>query len=155
MKRFLIVFLFVITIAMFVLAFFIYANKPVNTVFEGVLHTMSLGSTTIDVAIAGSQETRQKGLSNLKYLPKNHGLLFLFPENGTHSIWMKDMKFPIDIIWLDETLQVVDIKKEVSPDTYPTSFHPKVPSRYVLEVSEGFSQKNDIEIGSVVFLETL
>ena len=64
----------------------------------------------------------QKGLSGRVSLPSNQGMLFNFKEIDRHCIWMKDMKFNIDIAWLDASAKVIDVKENVSPDTYPESF---------------------------------
>jgi uncharacterized membrane protein (UPF0127 family) len=73
------------------------------------------------------------------------GLLFVFDEPGLHGIWMKDMRFPIDILWLDDAFQVVDVRKNVAPDSYPTVFKPTKPARYVLEVTAGFADRYLLE----------
>lgn len=53
------------------------------------------------------------------------------------GFWMKDMKFPIDMLWLDNQYRVVSSEENVSPDTYPKVFFPSAPSRYVIELSAG------------------
>jgi len=154
MNRFFIISFFVLTLIVFSGASFVPVIKPVNTIFETPLQTLSLGSTVIEVAVADNQQTRRQGLSQLSKLPPEHGLFFVFPESGTHGIWMKDMEFPIDIIWMNEQLQVVDIHKNISPDTYPESFHPQVPARFALEVEAGFSIKYDVKVGSTCTFKT-
>lgn len=125
------------------------ANRGENGIFDGTLSQLAIGSVQIDVAVADSFEERVKGLSGLPELGKNRGLIFAYSHKDTHGIWMKDMHFPIDIIWLDEELRVVDIEKDVSPDTYPETFRPETPARYVLEVNAGFAEKHDVNIGTV------
>jgi len=49
-------------------------------------------------------------------------MLFVFEEPKIRSFWMKDMSFPIDIIWVDEGLEIVGIEKRISPNTYPKTF---------------------------------
>ena len=139
---------------MFVWTFFASIKEPVNSIFNTPLRALSVGSVVIEVAIADNQQTRRMGLSNLSSLSLKQGLFFVFPVNSTPGIWMKDMKFPIDIIWMNEKLQVVDIHRDISPDTYPTSFHPKVPAKFALEVNAGFSLKYDVKIGEVCFFKT-
>ena len=63
------------------------------------------------------------------------------------------MRFSLDIIWLDETLKVVDVRENIAPETYPQAFHPKQPAYYVLEMNAGAAGKNGIGIGSVLTLE--
>ena len=62
---------------------------------------------------------------------------------------MKEMNFPIDIIWLDENLKIVAIKENAMTESYPEVFTPSTPARYVLEVPAGFVQKNKISVGMI------
>jgi hypothetical protein len=156
MKYFFTTGVLVLILFVFIGMFFVsFSTKEfVNTIFDTPLQALTLGTVSIEVAIADNQQTRRQGLSNLSFLPDNKGLFFVFKDSDAHGIWMKDMKFPIDIIWLNEQLQVVDIHKNVSPDTYPESFHPKIPSRFALEVEAGFSIKHDIKIGNTFIFES-
>lgn len=107
---------------------------------------MPSGSVCLEVA--QTTEDRQKGLSGRANLKSGHGMLFVFDTPDTHGIWMKDMKFPIDIVWLDESKRVVSIEKSVSPDSYPEIFKPTEPSLYVIELNSGASHGYGIGIGS-------
>jgi uncharacterized protein len=91
----------------------------------------------ISISIADTSAKRALGLSNLAHLPQGHGLLFEFQNEGLHGIWMKDMMFPIDIVWLSREFVVVTIAENVSPDTYPETFYSKSPALYVLELNAG------------------
>ncbi|MBI4118257.1 MAG: DUF192 domain-containing protein [Parcubacteria group bacterium] len=112
--------------------------------------SLSLGGAFFDVEIAGTAEERACGLSRRASLPKDRAMLFMFPESGLHGIWMKDMHFPIDILWLDKDLVVVDSARDVSPDSYPTVFHPKREARYVLELSAGAADVLHLKEGDKV-----
>ena len=87
------------------------------------------------VRIADSLAERAQGLSGTAALAPDEGMLFVFERAGMYGFWMKDMYYPIDIIWLNDELRPVGITKNISPDTFPTVFYPPVPVRYVLEVS--------------------
>lgn len=89
------------------------------------------------------------GLSDRPILAENSGLFFIFPYSDTHGIWMKEMNFPIDIIWLDENYQIVAVKENAAPDSYPEVFKPTTPALYVLEVPAGFVQKHKISVGAM------
>jgi len=125
----------------------------VKTLFAEASNTrIVIGESVISVGVADSNAERKSGLSNRETLRDNEGLLFIFPEPDFHGIWMNKMNFSIDIIWLDKTQQVVYIKKNVSPDTYPEIFKPTKKSLYVLEVSSGFVKKEGIKIGDQMTL---
>lgn len=64
-------------------------------------------------------------------------MLFEFKEVGQYGFWMKDMKYPIDIIWIDENLHEVFRASSVPADSYPKVFSSPVPAKYVLETNLG------------------
>jgi uncharacterized membrane protein (UPF0127 family) len=64
-------------------------------------------------------------------------------------MWMKDMKFSIDMIWMTDDGTVVNAAEHLAPDSYPQTFQSSVPARYVLEVPDGFISQNDIHTGEV------
>ena len=113
---------------------------------------LNLGGVKINTEVVKSQEDLARGLSFREGLEKDAGMLFVFESLGYWGFWMKDMKFSIDIIWLDENFSVVHIEKKVAPETFPNSFEPNALSKYVLEVNAGFVDENKIEIGSRVTL---
>ena len=86
-----------------------------------------------------------------KYLPEDRGMLFVFEEEKIHSFWMKNMLFPLDIIWMDNHKRIVDIYKEALPckDLCKT-ITPKAQAKFVLEVNSGFVEKNQLKIGDSV-----
>jgi uncharacterized protein len=77
-------------------------------------------------------------------------MLFIYEESDMHSIWMKDMRFPIDIIWMDENFRVIHFEKNIEPVTFPKIFRPNSPARYVLETDIGFVDENKIGVGTVL-----
>lgn len=112
--------------------------------------TVYLKDTILNVDIAKTPGQRARGLSGRPPLGANEGMLFVHDTSDYHSIWMKDMNFPIDILWLNEYFTVVDIRRDVSPQTYPEKFVPDYPAKYVLEVQAGFAVANNIKIGDVL-----
>jgi uncharacterized membrane protein (UPF0127 family) len=103
-------------------------------------------------SVADSIAERIKGLSDTPYLPDGVVKLFAFGASGDHSIWMKDMNYPIDIIWVNESGTIIHRKENVSPDTFPESFSPPKPAFYVIEANAGFVEKNGIKIGDEVVI---
>ena len=69
-----------------------------------------LGGKTFSVDVADTVYTQAKGLSNRQSLGYNEGMLFIFKDVDIHGFWMKDMLFPIDIIWMDENLKINHIE---------------------------------------------
>ncbi|MEK7208672.1 MAG: DUF192 domain-containing protein [Patescibacteria group bacterium] len=104
------------------------------------------------VEIADTDAARARGLSGRAALGANQGLLFIFDAPAEYSFWMKEMNFPIDIIWIDEHWRVADISKNVLPESFPQSFQPARPVKYVLEVNVNWAEKNNLQIGESVSL---
>lgn len=130
--------------------------------YNGQLSTISIGSSTIVVDVADTFLKRRTGLSGQESLLPDRGMLFVFDEVGFHGIWMKDMNFPIDIIWIgsevsekeiieqSEIFYVIDIKKDAQPSSYPEIFYPREQAELVVEVQSGFTKKHNIKIGDKV-----
>ncbi len=114
-----------------------------------VSHTpqLEIGGKIIQIEIADTNTERTQGLSDRASLPQDTGLLFIFPSPTTPGFWMKDMRFSIDIIWLDENWKIIGIEKNLAPESYPKLFYPPSPIKYVLEVNAGFSDKNNLKVG--------
>ncbi len=102
---------------------------------------LTLNRDVIDAEVVRSITARTQGLSGRTSLEPNTGMLFVFPETQYPSIWMKDMNFAIDIIFIDAGGKVVAIFENASPESYrevpPRIFKTLEASRYVLEVPAG------------------
>ncbi|HKI09256.1 MAG TPA: DUF192 domain-containing protein [Nitrososphaeraceae archaeon] len=103
-----------------------------------------------------TSELMSKGLAVKNQLKENEAMLFIFEESAKHSFWMKDMKFPIDIIWLDSASKIVHIERNLQPCASVficTSYSPSVDSQYVLETVAGFAQRHNVNMGSDIDFE--
>jgi uncharacterized protein len=105
------------------------------------------GNTRYNVDVADTDAERKQGLSGRQDLAHNAGMLFIYPQPGKRCIWMKDMKFSIDIVWLDQQKRVISVLERVSPDTYPMSFCPRDAALYVVELNAGQTQAAGIREG--------
>ena len=112
--------------------------------------TIVAGEASLVIEIADTEEERRQGLSNRVSLDENSGMLFIFGQPSTGGIWMKDMRFPIDIIWIDENYSIIDIKHNAQPESFPEIFYPQTNAKYVLEVNAGFTKQHDIFVGDQV-----
>ena len=106
---------------------------------------VKIAGQVIKVDLALTKEALAQGLSGRSGLKENEGMLFIFDNPDTYSFWMKDMNFPIDIIWIDETMKITYIKKDARPELYPETYGPKDASKYILEVVSGFSDENNLK----------
>jgi len=112
--------------------------------------TVEIGNATVDAEIADTMAKQMRGLMFRQTMKEDEGMLFAFGKDDYYGIWMMNMSFPIDIIWIADD-KVVDIAKDAQPCKMlcPT-YVPKEKASYVLEVNSGFSEKHGIEIGTSV-----
>lgn len=106
-----------------------------------------LGGTEVAVTIADTPDSRTLGLGTRDKLGDNEGMLFVFDDDQPYGFWMKDMRFPIDIIWFDANRRIVYAKEHADPSSYPGVFVPSAPARYVLEVPAGFFSLHHLKVG--------
>ncbi|MFT7644879.1 MAG: uncharacterized membrane protein (UPF0127 family) [Candidatus Paceibacteria bacterium] len=111
-----------------------------------------IGDTVVDASVADTLSKRIKGLSDTQFLPESVVKLFAFGVPGNHSIWMKNMNYPLDIIWLAEDGEIVHIEDNILPETFPESFSSPVPAWYVIEANAGFVASNTVVVGDTVVL---
>lgn len=103
----------------------------------------------INAEIADTPEKRERGLMNGEGLDQNNGMLFVFPEEGQYPFWMKNMKFPIDIIWINRDYRIVHIEKDAQPCRESCkSYYPKDKAIYVVEVNANFTEIWGIRVNS-------
>src|SRR2546423_625848 len=95
---------------------------------ENSQKAIAINDHVINVEVVDTEVAREKGLGGRDFLAKDTGMLFVFPKNDTYAFWMKDMKFNIDIVWISADGHIVDMRENVSPNTYPTVFSPRSPA---------------------------
>ncbi|MFN3188431.1 MAG: DUF192 domain-containing protein [Candidatus Paceibacteria bacterium] len=128
------------------------AEQAIIDEWYAPLFSMMIDSVMVQASVASTTETRTKGLSDTPHLPEDVVKLFVFDESQEWSFWMKDMNYPIDIIWVDATGSIVHIEESVSPASYPKSFVPNRPAKYVVETVAGFVKKYGVGVGDRVIL---
>jgi len=109
---------------------------------------ISIDGTILDVQIADTPDRMTEGLQFQKPLPYNQGMIFVFSEPQIVAMWMKDMQFPLDMIWFDNNGNVVHIEKNLPPctDNSPCQVYDgnRQNTKYVLEVTAGFADKFNV-----------
>ncbi len=125
-----------------------------NNQFGLVSHPniLVMGGKTYRYERADTAFLQEKGLSGRKSLQDNKAMIFIFQTPSLACFWMKDMNFPLDIIWLNDKKQIVYMEKALSPKTYPNSYCPSSPAKYVIEVNAGHILSDNIEVGDLVGL---
>ena len=104
---------------------------------------------SINVEVSDTPEKRSLGLGKRDKLLKGWGMLFVFQERIPHHFWMKDMQFPIDIIWIDNR-RIVYLAENVPPSengSSPIVLKPTRPSNFVLEIEAGGAKALGLKLG--------
>lgn len=118
---------------------------------DGDVYTLLIdGSKTFQVECVVSPEALKQGLSGRVGLKEGAGMLFLFPELMVHTMWMPDMKFPLDVIWLDEQLSVVHISYGLQPCASRADCDGSssiYSTKYAIEVVAGAAAKYGFRLG--------
>lgn len=103
----------------------------------------------IFVEVAKTEEERRRGLSGREFLGENQGMLFLFPQKGRYSFWMKEMKFNLDFVFLDGE-RIVDLAMNIpfpQKDQAPQFVRSEKDFDKVLELNAGMVQQLGVKIG--------
>lgn len=115
------------------------------------LFSVMLGTLMLHLERADSEYVQTHGLTGRASLPKDEGMLYIVTKHQEFSYWAKDMRFATDVIWIDQDFHIVDISKNITPDSYPDSvFKAKEPARYVIEVNAGVADTAGVRIGDTV-----
>ena len=120
--------------------------------------TIKVDNVPLEVQIADTEPRRVRGLMFQDQLPYDQGMIFVFDEPGSYSLWMLNMQFSLDMIWFDQAGKVVHIEKDVPPCKSALeiatcqSIVPSEDSVYVLEVTSGFIDNNNITYDSVLHI---
>ena len=117
--------------------------------------SVKIGDFTVNAKIANKPDELRTGLSKTDSLAFDSGMLFVFDKDEKLTFWMKDMKFPIDIIWISKDRKIVKIDKNVpiepdKKDNELTRYSSN--ALYVLEINAGVSDLKGIMIGNAVEL---
>ncbi len=145
---------FVLSVVVLLVGGYIFYTKTDLLSIFGLTQSMPVitfnQKTPLRVTVVSEVEDLRHGLSGRQSLDPTEGMLFIFPESDYHGIWMKDMQLSIDIAWVDERGVIVDMQENVTPDTYPRVFEPKMPARYVIETRAYFMDGFSIRVGDSV-----
>ena len=101
------------------------------------------------VDIADTKPSRKRGLMYREKMESNEGMLFVFENEDYYSFWMRNMKFPVDMIWIDIDNKVVHIEEDVPVCVGEVCefYAPLTPAKYMLEVNAGIAYHGRIKVG--------
>lgn len=115
--------------------------------------TVSIHTSTFNLYVPQTHQEKEIGLSDRQSMPENYAMLFQFEKADYYPFWMKNMKFPIDIVFLKDNV-VNTIYSQVQPPQANTGdlplYAPGEPINAVLEFNAGTAEKLKIKKGDTV-----
>lgn len=114
-------------------------------------NTIKVGQTVVAVELADSPEEWLRGLSGRSTLGENEGMLFVFPGSERRSFWMQDMRFPLDMIFINQG-KVIEIVTHVpapheGEDGRQIRVLSQEPAEWALEVNSGWTERHGVKVG--------
>lgn len=109
---------------------------------------MRIGSRTFILEIANSFGTRETGLMRRDSMPRDHGMIFVFPWQQESPFWMKNTRFPLDILFIDKDGRVVSIHRMEAYDEHST--YSGGAYKYAVEINAGEAEKTGVKAGDVL-----
>lgn len=138
---------FIIIISAVILALW-YVSIHVYSFHGNKIEKITINNKTFYAEVVSSSDKMQKGLGGRNSLCQSCAMLFEFPQTGRYTFWMKDMHFPLDIIWILDG-KVVYLEKNVL-ENFSGVITPPVDADQVLEINVGNVDKFDIKIGDKI-----
>ncbi|MCX6763042.1 MAG: DUF192 domain-containing protein [Candidatus Moranbacteria bacterium] len=125
-----------------------YILSEVITISGNQIKRVYVRDVMVKAEVVKTETRIEKGLAGRASLPAGRGMLFEMPDQDTQHFWMKDMRFAIDIIWIENN-RVIGCEKNISPGD-PRIFTSPGDARYVLEVPEGFCDQDKVMVNDEV-----
>lgn len=147
-KIFIILF-FVLVFSIIIL--FCFPIKQTDNLFQSA-RQIEINGAILNVEIAQTPLEQSTGLSNRDFLDASSGMLFVYGDKEIRNFWMKDMRFPLDVIWIANRV-VVGVQENIPPkseDGSVTRFQSSMPADAVLEVKAGWVSSNGVSIGDII-----
>lgn len=113
--------------------------------------SVEIGGKTYSVELAETPEQQEKGLMFRDSMPEDHGMLFIFDDSALRGFWMKNCKFPQDMLFFDGDMRLISVQKRVPACTVDPcpSYSSGAPAKYVLELNAGQADKLGVQSGDV------
>ena len=127
-----------------VITFFAFINFSSATTFKEL--DIQVNNVTLHVEVASTHEKRLLGLMHRKKLPKNKGMLFIYPSERIIKLWMKNTQIPLSVAFLNKNKKIINIEK-MEPNQTKVIYKSKDLALYAVEVNQGWFKTNKISVG--------
>ena len=124
-------------------------TPTMNTVDRLTQQTLTIKGQQVIVDVATTPSQQQQGLSGREQLAEGTGMLFVFPVPAIQTFWMKDMQFPIDILWIADH-RVIGIEPAVAADDGLRRYSSPFAVDEVLELPAGWVQRYSVRLGDEI-----
>lgn len=124
---------------------------------EGAYYVADIGGKTFKLEIAKTPEKRDEGLGDRDSMPEGEGMIFLLDSSEGNAMWMKGMRFPLDVVWIYGK-KVVDIMPNVKTEPLTagkdlTVYRPVSPTDIFIELNAGEVAKTNLHVGDSISWE--
>lgn len=109
---------------------------------------LQIGMFRINAEVAADQGNRMQGLMHRKSMAQHEGMLFVFPEQATHCMWMRNTNIPLSVAFLDEAGRIINIE-DMEPHT-ENNHCAATPARFALEMNKGWFASKKIKAGTAI-----
>jgi hypothetical protein len=106
----------------------------------------------LNLELATTPKQREQGLMNRTQMASDTGMLFIFPEEQPLTFWMRNTFIPLDIVFMDNELRVINIHKNTKTNQISELYASTRPARYVLEVNAGWTDQHQLQAGDQLVL---
>ncbi len=131
---------------------------PLLFALAASVHATPMSATTpsvdlhghrFSIEVAATEAAREHGLMARTTLAADHGMLFVFAQAAPQAFWMKNTLIPLDILYFDDSLQLVSMQLDVRPcRADPCPIYPSNgPAKYVLELAAGTARRIGVKTG--------
>jgi uncharacterized membrane protein (UPF0127 family) len=110
--------------------------------------TMRLGNKSFQLEVAATEPAQETGLMKRDSMPEDHGMIFVFKDEKVLAFWMKNTRFPLDIIYIDSQGKVVSIRRMQPYDLNTTSSI--YPAKYAIELNAGAAENAGVKVGDAL-----
>lgn len=109
---------------------------------------LQIGMYRINSEVAADQGNRMQGLMHRKSMAQHEGMLFVFPEQAIHCMWMRNTNIPLSVAFLDEAGRIINVE-DMEPHT-ENNHCAKTPARYALEMNKGWFATRKVKVGTAI-----
>lgn len=109
---------------------------------------MKIGSRMFTLEIARTEDQQQTGLMRRDSMPADHGMIFVFGDDQVRNFWMKNTRFPLDIVFADARGKIVSVHQMAAFDESNTSSDS--PARYAIELNKGLAADVGVKPGDML-----